>query len=161
MEPDLPMWVRCPQAKSGFFVPRGGAHWRLHSANAPAPAPIRERERSRLLLRLIALVRSTARRQTSRHRRPSMAAILDPGLDFLMRHRDATRLGPGANACDGRASLRYHFCGRLFCGPNELRHRLAVPRDRDLAAFLDLIEQAGQMGLGFKDADVFHGNKLV
>src|SRR3954462_4886992 len=129
-----------PQAKFGFAVQRGGAHWRLHLANAPAPAPIRERERSRLPLRLTASVRLTARRRTLRHRRRSMTAILDPGLDFFVRHRDATRLGPGAKACDGRAPLRNPLLGRLVGRPNEFRHRLAMPRDRDFAAFLDFVE---------------------
>jgi hypothetical protein len=90
-----------------------------------------------------------------------MPTILDPGLDFFVGYRQATRLGPGAQSCDGRASLRYHIRGRLFGRPNKLRYRFTVPRNRDFATFLDLVEQAGQMSLGFKDADMFHDNNLV
>jgi hypothetical protein len=36
-----------------------------------------------------------------------------------------------------------------------------VPRDRDLTAFLDLVEQAGQMSFRLENADVLHGMNLV
>jgi hypothetical protein len=39
---------------------------------------------------------------------------------------------------------------------NKLGNWLAVPRDNDLASFLDLFQEAGEVGLGFENADVFH-----
>src|SRR3954452_3502447 len=91
----------------------------------------------------------------------SMTALVDPPLDRFVAYAKVDFARTFSNSPD-RLPPPLDFLGREFGGRlHKLRHRLAVARDRDFAAFLDFVEQAGQMSLGFKDTDVFHGIKLV
>src|SRR4051812_35850244 len=88
-----------------------------------------------------------------------MTPLVDPLLNRFVAYSKVDFARTFSNSLD-RLTPPLDFLGREFSGRlHQFCHRLAVPRDRDFAALLDLVEQAGQMGLGFEDADVFHGNK--
>ena len=85
-----------------------------------------------------------------------MAPLVDPPLNRFVAYSKVDLARTFSNPLDRLTPplnfLRRELGGRL----HQLRHRLAVTRDRDFAAFLDFVKQAGQMSLGFEDADVFH-----
>ena len=90
-----------------------------------------------------------------------MTPLVDPPLNRFVTYSKVDFARTFSNSLDRLTPpldfLRREFSGRLY----QFRHWLAMPRDRDFAALLDFIEQAGQMGLGFENADVFHEIKLV
>src|SRR4051794_10048927 len=88
-----------------------------------------------------------------------MAPLVDPPLDRFVAYSKVDFARTFPNSLD-RLTPPLDFLGRKFSVRlHEFRHRFAVPRDRDFTAFLDFVEQAGQMGLGFEDADMLHGNQ--
>jgi len=85
-----------------------------------------------------------------------MTALVDPPLDRFVAYAKVDFARTFPNSPD-RLTPPLDFLGREFSVRlHEFRYRLAVARNRDFAALLDLIEQAGQMRLGFENAHVFH-----
>jgi hypothetical protein len=90
-----------------------------------------------------------------------MTPLVDPPLNRFVAYSKVDFARTFSNSLDRLTPsldfLRREFSGRLY----QFRHGLAVTRNRDFAALLDLIEQGGQMRFGFKYTNVFHLKNLV
>src|ERR1043166_4477533 len=94
-------------------------------------------------------------------RRRSMPAVLDPGFDLVLRQPQSTRprhlaqLGNGSLA----ARNRLRTVPRIAAA-DQPGNGFAVPRDDDLSALLDFVDQAGEIGLRLEDSDLFHRRNM-
>ena len=87
-----------------------------------------------------------------------MTSLVDPTLDLVVRGIDLQFVRDLSKPRNGSPALFNLVSGVRIVGPDQSRHRLAMACDDDLAALLDLIHEARQVGLGLENPNALHGH---
>ena len=85
-----------------------------------------------------------------------MPALFDPRFDLFVRQIEVEPPAELPELTERLLPLFDRFGAELLHRLHQLRPRLAVTGDDDLAALFDLVDQAGKMRLGVENTHVFH-----